>query len=136
MSAQKRKRTASSKTQSHSEKNLDEIIKEVGDSLDSPIDGTEMDGQSNLRALVEKNIKWSQVIYHQNKQIKGRLTLMVIGSYIRLALILAPVILGIIYLPPLLKDVWLQYHSLFGQMSGSGTNQDVLGGLLQLLENK
>ena len=43
-----------------------------------------------LKSLVEKNIKWSQVIYNQNKKIKRRLTLMVLGSYLRFLLIIAP----------------------------------------------
>ncbi|HAT03767.1 MAG TPA: hypothetical protein DCS29_03275 [Candidatus Magasanikbacteria bacterium] len=67
-----------------------------------------------LKDLIEKNIKWSQVIYNQNKKIKHRLTLMVVGSYLRLVLILAPIILGIIYLPPLLNNLWNQYSDSLG----------------------
>ncbi len=81
-----------------------------------------------LRELVGKNIKWSQVIYNQNRKIKHRLTLMVVGSYIRLALILAPIILAIIYLPPILKNVLGQYQEMF---QSSGVKIDNIGQLLE-----
>jgi len=67
-----------------------------------------------LQELIEKNIKWSQVIYNQNKKINRRLTMMVIGSYVRLALIMAPIIIGILYLPPLLAQMMEQYQSVLG----------------------
>jgi len=72
----------------------------------------------DLKSLIEKNIKWSQVIYTQNRRIGSRLTLMVIGSYIRLLLIVIPIVFAVIYLPPLVKDVWNQYGNLF-QGTGS-----------------
>ena len=84
---------------------------------------------SELKELIEKNIKWSQVIYNQNKKIKRRLTMMVIGSYVRLILILAPIILGIMFLPALID----QYISQFGTLLGgeSGTALYDLGSLLK-----
>lgn len=69
---------------------------------------------NELKELVEKNIKWSQVIYNQNKKIQHRLTWMVVGSYVRLALLLAPIIVGLIYLPPLIIEFLRNYGSAFG----------------------
>lgn len=71
----------------------------------------------SLKTLIEKNIKWSQVIYNQNRKIQRRLSWIVFGSYLRLFLILVPVILGIIYLPPLVSDFWVQYGSMFGDQA-------------------
>lgn len=51
-------------------------------------------------SLIEKNIKWSQLIYHQNKKIQRRLTFLVIGNYLRLLLVFIPIIIGILYLLP------------------------------------
>lgn len=83
---------------------------------------------ANLKELVEKNIKWSQVIYEQNKKIKHRMTLMVIGSYLRLAIILIPIVIAFIYLPPLLKDVVSQYQNILGGVSGAPAElNDLLG---------
>lgn len=69
---------------------------------------------AELKELIEKNIKWSQVIYNQNRKINRRLTWMTIGSYLRLALIIVPLILGIIYLPPLIMEFLENYGSTFG----------------------
>src|SRR3989339_1440859 len=84
-----------------------------------------------LKDLIEKNIKWSQVIYNQNKKIKHRLTMMVVGNYLRLALIIAPIILAIIYLPPLFKQFFDQYQDVFG---GAGFPTLNIGDLLGQLQ--
>lgn len=68
----------------------------------------------DLKSLIEKNIKWSQVIYEQNKKMNRRLTWMVAGSYLRLAIILIPLILALIFLPPFLQSFMEQYSSLLG----------------------
>ncbi|MFH1947334.1 MAG: hypothetical protein ABIJ23_04225 [Candidatus Magasanikbacteria bacterium] len=94
---------------------------EIGVKLD------ELD-QASLKELVEKNIKWSQVIYEQNKKIKHRLTLMAVGSYLRLAIFLIPLILAFIYLPPLIEGLLSQYQSVLGGASGSPSQiNDLLG---------
>ena len=83
---------------------------------------------ANLKELVEKNIKWSQIIYEQNKKIKHRMTLMVIGSYLRLAIILIPIILAFIYLPPLLEGLVSQYQGILGGVGNSPAQiNDLLG---------
>lgn len=78
---------------------------------------TESGQHEDLKILIEKNIKWSQVIYQQNRKIQRRLSWIVFGSYFKLFLILIPVIIGLIYLPPLVSDFMKQYGSLFGDQS-------------------
>lgn len=73
--------------------------------------------EDNLTKLLQDNLKWSQVIYQQNKRMNTRLTLMVVGNYIRLLIILAPIILGIIYLPDLIERFWSNFQTVTG---GSG----------------
>ncbi len=70
-----------------------------------------------VKELVEKNIKWSQVLYKQNKKMSRRLTFMAVGSYVRLLIILAPIILGIIYLPRLIDEVQQKYAPFLGPKS-------------------
>lgn len=77
-------------------------------------------GTDSLKELIEKNIKWSQVIYEQNRKLKRRLTWMAIGSYLRLAILVVPIILGIIYLPAILEDVMGQYQSILGATGAAG----------------
>lgn len=76
-----------------------------------------------LKELIEKNIKWTQVVYEQNQKIKHRITMMVIGSYLRLLLIVVPIIFAVIYLPPLLRPVFEQYSALLGGAGGVSQGQ-------------
>lgn len=102
-----------------SKKHVPEVA-DVSEILHEPTpDMTIASSHDSLKDLIEKNIKWSQVLYTQNKAIKRRLTIMAFGSYVRLVLILTPIILGIIYLPPLVAD-WLgKYHDLLNTASSS-----------------
>ena len=75
-----------------------------------------------LKELIEKNIKWSQVIYEQNRKIKSRLTWMVVVGYAKLLIVVIPLVVALIYLPPLLKGALNQYSSLLG-IGGGGTDQ-------------
>lgn len=79
-----------------------------------------------LRSLMEKNFVLAEKIYEQNRSINRRLTWMVIGNYLRLVLILAPLILGIIFLPPLIAQLWQQYTGLIGMSETSGGNSPSL----------
>jgi len=88
--------------------------------------------ESGLRELIEKNIKWSQVVYEQNRRISRRLAMMVVGNYLRLLLIIVPIILGIIYLPPIFEEFFSQYQQLFGQESGINVSSDLLRDAVEL----
>ncbi len=95
----------------------------------------EKKGEENLKELVEKSIKWTQVVYEQNQKIKHRITMMVIGSYLRLLLIVVPIIFAVIYLPPLLRPMFEQYSALLGGVGGGGASQlqldKLMGGVSQ-----
>lgn len=101
-------------------KEQEPVIREI-EMLEEPTPEMKVDNShEDLKDLIEKNIKWSQVIYTQNKAIKHRLTIMALLNYIKLALILTPIILGIIYLPPLMADLLEKYSSLINGGSGLG----------------
>lgn len=78
----------------------------------------------DIKSLIEKNTKLVQTVYEQNRKIKRRLTLMVVGSYIRLSLIILPIILAIIFLPPMVEKIWAQYGGMLrdlGAITGQGS---------------
>ncbi len=70
-----------------------------------------------LRELLEKNLKWSQIIYEQNRRINSKLFWQALAGWLRLLIILVPIVLAVIFLPPILNDVWKQYQGLLGQVS-------------------
>jgi len=83
----------------------------------------------NLQSLIEKNIKWSQANYELSKKINHKLMWLLISGYLKWALILIPLILGLIYLPPLLKDLFSQYQGL---LDSTGTMKAGLGDVSSL----
>lgn len=58
---------------------------------------------TEMRRELRKSLAWSQIIHQQNKRIQHRLTMMTLGNYIRLLILLSPLIIAAIYLPPILR---------------------------------
>lgn len=89
----------------------------------------------NLKELIEKNLKWSQIIYEQNRKINSKLLWYAAASWIRTFLILIPLILAGIFLPPFIKDAWDRYADIFNISNdkGQGIQQsDSLDNLFKL----
>lgn len=73
-----------------------------------------------IKKLLEQNLALNQEIYRQTKYIKNYVFWAQIAGVIKILLIVVPVIIGIIYLPPLLKNVFDQYKDLLGIQAGAG----------------
>ncbi len=84
-------------------------------------------GADSLQDLMAKNIKLSEMIFAQNKKIKRRLNIMLAGGYLKMILIIAPLIFAVIYLWPMMNQLLVQYNSLLGGGNGGALN---LGGML------
>ena len=56
------------------------------------------------------------IIEQQNKKIQKRLLMNNIFNVIRIIIIIAPIILGIIYLPPLIKNLLEKYNEIAPQL--------------------
>lgn len=96
-------------------------IKEVPEIVEPVSD----DKHEEMKDLLIKSIKWSEAVYHQNKKIQSHLRLMSIMGIVRLCIILIPLIIGLIYLPPLLSGAWTQYQSLLGVSPGALDNESM-----------
>lgn len=91
-------------------------------------DLSKIDPQS-LKELLEKNLKWSQIIYEQNRKINNKLMWAAIGGWLRLVLILAPLIWAAWFLPPLVNQFMKNYGDLLGGKATSA--QSVPSGSLE-----
>ena len=67
-----------------------------------------------VKKLLEKNLELSEKIYKNSKYIKRFVITSQILGFLKLLLIVVPIVLGIIYLPPLLKNIYSQYQELLG----------------------
>src|SRR3989338_10629452 len=113
----------------HAVEDAKKIIKEA------PV-ATEKDtSPSALRELMEKNLKWSQIIYEQNRKINSKLFWHAFAGWVRVFIIIVPLILAAIYLPPYVSKIWNQYQNLLGQTNilSNGVSSNTLEKFLQLL---
>lgn len=72
-----------------------------------------------IKKILEQNLELTKEIYVMTKKIKGYVTFQKVMSLVYLALIVVPIILSIIYLPPLLKGAFDQYKDILGIRLGS-----------------
>lgn len=74
-----------------------------------------------IKELLEKNLKWSQIIYEQNRKINNKLMWSAIGNWFRLLLIVVPLILAIWFLPPVVKELQNKYGGILGVRNTTST---------------
>lgn len=65
-----------------------------------------------MRELLEKNLKWSQIIYEQNRRLNGKLAWSAASDWVRLLILLIPLVLAVIYLPPLIQKLSGDYNQI------------------------
>ncbi|MFA6393612.1 MAG: hypothetical protein WCW25_01955 [Patescibacteria group bacterium] len=77
-----------------------------------------MDGEKSkeerLEELLERNLALTEEIYKMTKSVKNYINFQKVMSVIYFLLIVVPIILSVIYLPPLLKGIFSQYESVLG----------------------
>ncbi|MBU0721966.1 hypothetical protein KKA93_00715 [Patescibacteria group bacterium] len=74
-----------------------------------------------IKRILEQNLKLTEEIYAMTKKIKKYLAFQRLVSLFYLFLIIAPIILSIIYLPPLLNSLFDQYKDVLGLQAGSSS---------------
>jgi hypothetical protein len=69
-----------------------------------------------IRDLLEKNLKWSQIIYEQNRRISRRLLWQSILSWVKWLIIGAVIIWSTWYAWPIIQGLTNQYNSIMKQL--------------------
>jgi hypothetical protein len=110
---------------------LPEAGKDNDMELDLPKKGDDL---GTMRELLEKNLKWSQIIYEQNRKINNKLLWAAIADWIRLAFIIIPFVLAVLYLPPIVRNFEERYSQWLHAAGGapSASNISDLVNLLPL----
>lgn len=72
----------------------------------------------DIKKILEENLALTKEVHAMTKKIKGYINFQKFISVIYLVIILTPIVLGIIYLPPLLSSVYNQYKDLLGIQAG------------------
>lgn len=90
---------------------------------------------SDVQEMLEKNLKWSQIIYEQNRRIIRRLTISAVAAWVKWFLIIAVLIWGAWYGWPIVKKVNQQYESIVGQFQAVSTDKNDETSALQKILN-
>lgn len=84
--------------------------------------------------LLEKNLKWSQIIYEQNRKINRKLLWSSVMSWVYFIIIVGPIVLAAVYLPPIVGNIYNQYQGLLGNVSAVKTQMPTQTSLDQILK--
>lgn len=121
----------------NTEPKIEEIKKETSSVEKPPV----LEKTSNLKTdsemikeLLEKNLKWSQIIYEQNRKINNKLLWASIASWIRVLIIAVPLILAVWFLPPIVQNLMDTYKNLLGGKVPVGTITPNVNTIDQLLK--
>lgn len=88
---------------------------------------------SALRDLLEKNLKWSQIIYEQNRKINNKLFWAAVSNWIRTLCVVVPLILALLYLPAFYEKLKTQYGSWLEGSNTLKNNNAALENITKLL---
>ncbi len=88
--------------------------------------------EPSLKELIEKNLKWSQIIYEQNRKINNKLLWTAIAEWLKVLLVLVPLILAVLFLGPMFKEVMNKYSDLLG-INGSPVSESQENSMSSLL---
>lgn len=86
-----------------------------------------------LRDLLEKNLKWSQIIYEQNRKINRKLFWTAFAGWLRVLILVIPFVIAFYLLPPLLRQMQNQYKELLPLQSLSGSTSSTIQDFLKVL---
>ena len=95
-----------------SEKKMEEKVEEISKIEEKkPVEPVTLE---KINELLTNNLKWSQIIYEQNRKINNKLFWSSIFSYLKVALIVIPLIIGFVYLMPNLNNFFNALDSFSG----------------------
>ena len=84
-----------------------EIKSETADNINTPI------GIAEQNELLRRNLEVSEKILEETEDIKKYIKWQKIWSVVRLLIILIPIVIGLLFLPPLIKNYVDQFSSLY-----------------------
>ena len=70
--------------------------------------------EDNIQAMIRKNLELTEEIHDMIKGIKRHMFWSNVWGFLKILIIIIPLIVGIIFLPPLLKGIFDQYKDVLG----------------------
>lgn len=110
-----------------------EKVSVVEEKEEKKIDKVEELKESTIKELLEKNLKWSQIIYEQNRKINSKLMWAAIAGWIKIVVIVVPIVLAVIFLAPMAKNLSSFYTELLTNTNSTVKPTDSLEQIMKLL---
>lgn len=82
--------------------------------------------EEEIRHLLEENLKLTREVHQQVRKIRKYLAWQRAISMLYFMMLIAPLILAIIYLPPILRPVWEQAQPLIGALPNGSSSAGFL----------
>lgn len=79
----------------------------------------EIEHDKDIKELLRENLELTKEIHGMTKKIKNHIIFQRVVSFVYLIIIVAPIIISIIFLPPLIKNILGQYQDLLGGDTGN-----------------
>ncbi|MDO8509849.1 MAG: hypothetical protein Q7S24_01775, partial [bacterium] len=84
--------------------------------------------------LMEKNLKWSQIIYEQNRKINHKLAWSAFANWLRMLVIVVPLALALWFIAPQASNIYKIYQQLLNLQTPSNiSNTGSLEQIFKLL---
>lgn len=78
-----------------------------------------------IKELLTNNLKWSQIIYEQNRKINSKLFWNSIFNYLKIIIIIIPLIIGFFYLLPEINNFLKTVTIFLGINQKGGVQQEL-----------
>lgn len=95
-----------------------------------------LQGQEELKKLLQQNLKISKELLGTTKKINKYLLMQRVWGFLKVLIILVPIALGILYLPPLIKNLIEPYQDLLRIGSPQPDASQILEQLSEGLNNE
>lgn len=95
----------------------------------NPIPGS----HEEIRQLLEENIKLTKAILASTEKTRRHIMWSQVGSYLKLLLILVPLVWGFLYIQPYLKQTLSMYQELLGPGTTGAPGQDGSNDIMDLI---
>lgn len=90
----------------------------------------ELESQKELRKLLGENLKISKQLYQMTKKINRWILWRRIWGVVKILVIIVPIVLGLIYLPPLVRKSMKPFQDTYDQLSNFGQASGQAQGLI------
>ena len=84
---------------------------------------------ANVQALLEENLRLSRAIYASIEKTRRYIFWNQVFGFLQLLIIVVPLVVGFLYLKPLLQQALSTYTQLLGSPSGAGSTSTLLNEL-------